>query len=79
MYRPPKILIRQAGVGIFAALDETDSRCPQSVYVYRLRDGERAKGYKHEFVLAALLSRTMAYPVFKNALPKWIQPKPTRN
>ncbi len=65
IYRPPKILLRQAGVGICATLDRTPSRCPQSVYVYRLRREEVAKGSRHEFVLAALLSRTMAYVVFK--------------
>ncbi|MGA2034542.1 MAG: TaqI-like C-terminal specificity domain-containing protein, partial [Thermoguttaceae bacterium] len=65
VYRPPKILLRQAGVGICATLDESRSRCPQSVYIYRLRAEQAAKGYRHEFVLAALLSRTMAYLVFK--------------
>lgn len=65
LYRAPKILLRQAGVGICAVLDETRARCPQSVYIYRLRASEAAKGYRHEFVLASLLSRTMAYFVFK--------------
>ncbi len=35
------------------------------MYVYRLRKEEVAKGYRHEFVFGALLSRTMAYVVFK--------------
>jgi len=65
LYRSPKILLRQAGVGTCATLDETGSRCPQSIYIYRLRPDEAAKGYRHAFVLAALLSRTMAYLVFK--------------
>ena len=65
LYRSPKILLRQAGVGICATLDESSSWCPQSVYMYRLRENEAAKGYRHEFVLASLLSRTMAYFVFK--------------
>ncbi|MBI3947613.1 MAG: N-6 DNA methylase [Armatimonadetes bacterium] len=65
LYKPPKILLRQAGVGILAALDETDARCPQSVYIYRLRDAYLARGYRHEFVLGALLSRTMSYFVLK--------------
>jgi hypothetical protein len=65
IYRSPKILLRQAGVGICATVDETHSWCPQSVYIYRLRAEQAAKGYRHEFVLAALLSRTMAYLVFK--------------
>jgi hypothetical protein len=65
LYRSPKILLRQAGVGILATLDDTNSRCPQSVYIYRLRPEQKRKGYRNEFVLAALLSRTMAYLVFK--------------
>jgi hypothetical protein len=64
-YKRPKLLVRQAGVGIAATLDDTDSRCPQSVYLYRLNDDALAQGYRNEFVLAALLSRTMAFVIFK--------------
>lgn len=65
LYIPPKLLLRQAGVGISATLDYTEARCPQSVYIYRLRDEFVAEGYASEFVLAALLSRTMCYFVIK--------------
>jgi hypothetical protein len=65
LYESPKILIRQAGVGIFATLDETGAWCPQSVYLYRLNPGAAASGFRHEFLLAALLSRTLTYYVFK--------------
>lgn len=65
LYKPPKILIRQAGVALVATLDYTDSYCPQSVYIYRLKEDQAAAGYEHEFVLGALLSRTMTYFVFK--------------
>ncbi len=65
LYASPKLLIRQAGVGVTATLDESSSLCPQSVYVHRLRHVAVEQGYSHEFVLAALLSRTMAYVVFK--------------
>lgn len=64
LYRPPKILVRQAGVGIVATLDQSEARCPQSIYVYRIKQ-EHAESYGHEYVLAALLSRAMAYYVFK--------------
>lgn len=64
-YIDPKILIRQAGVGVVATLDESGSYCPQSVYLYRLKKEYAARGISSEFVLAALLSRTMAYFVFK--------------
>jgi hypothetical protein len=65
IYTPPKILVRQAGVGVVATLDTTDSWCPQSVYVYKVKAERQAEGYAHEFVLGALLSRAMAYYVFK--------------
>ena len=65
LYQPPKILIRQAGVGLCAVLDETEARCPQSVYIYRIKPEWLEKGYSHEFLLGCLLSRTMAYYVFK--------------
>ncbi len=63
--RAPKILIRQAGVGLTATLEEHDARFPQSVYAYHLKPEWEAKGYRHEFVLGALLSRTLIYHVFK--------------
>jgi hypothetical protein len=34
-------------------------------YLYRLKPEMADQGYKHEFILAALLSRTMTYYVFK--------------
>ena len=65
LYRDEKILIRQAGVGLVATIDNTGSRVPQSLYLYRLRPEYRKLGLRHEFLLGALLSRTMAYVVFK--------------
>lgn len=64
-YEKPKLLIRQAGVGIMATLDTAGARCPQSVYYYRLTEEAEARGYANEFLLATLLSRTIAYYVFK--------------
>jgi len=64
-YREPKILIRKTGVGLMAALDVTGVRFPQTVFYYRLRPEAEEEGYDHEFVLAALLSRTMTYFLFK--------------
>lgn len=65
LYATQKILIRQAGVGLAATLDDSGAYCPQSVYIYRLRDEYRQQGYSLEYVLAALLSRTMTYFIFK--------------
>ena len=73
-YTGPKLLIRQAGVGLLAALDYTDARCPQSVYAYRLKAELQDLGWRHEFVLATLLSRTMAYYVFK----RWSEVDPDK-
>jgi hypothetical protein len=52
-------------VGLLATLDSSGSRIPQSVYWYRLNPKQEKAGYRHEFLLGALLSRTMAYYVFK--------------
>ena len=65
LYAPPKILIRQAGVGLLATLDESGAYCPQSVYLYRVDPSHAAGGYTNEYLLGALLSRTMTYYVFK--------------
>lgn len=65
LYEGSKILIRQAGVGLTATYDVTSARCPQSIYIYRLKPEDIDTGYKHEYILAALLSRTMAYYIFK--------------
>ncbi|MDO8500761.1 MAG: N-6 DNA methylase [Gemmatimonadaceae bacterium] len=65
IYSPPKILVRQAGLGVVATIDRTDSRCPQSMYIYKLKRNVEEMGLSLEFVLAALVSRTMAYYVFK--------------
>jgi N-6 DNA Methylase/TaqI-like C-terminal specificity domain len=65
IYAGPKLLIRQAGVGLVATLDDDSARCPQSVYIYRLKPEFSSQGYTHEFLLGALLSRTMTYYIFK--------------
>ncbi|MBN1209814.1 MAG: N-6 DNA methylase [Myxococcaceae bacterium] len=65
LYQGPKLLLRQAGVGVAATCDFTDARFPQSVYFYRVKPGRAEAGLAHEFVLAALLSRAMAFYVFK--------------
>jgi len=58
LYQPPKLLIRQAGVGINAAVDETSSYCLQSAYVYRVREDLGVSPY---FFLAFLCSRAMLF------------------
>lgn len=65
LFSGPKIVIRQAGIGLTAGFDGTDARCPQSVYLYRLRPQLVEEGWSHEFILGALLSRVTAYYVFK--------------
>jgi hypothetical protein len=58
LYTAPKLLIRQAGVGINVAVDESDAYCLQSAYVYRVRDDLDAGPY---FFLACLASRAMLF------------------
>jgi N-6 DNA Methylase/TaqI-like C-terminal specificity domain len=65
LFRGPKILIRQAGVGVVATIVDDDSRCPQSVYIYRVKEEARAQGYSNEFVLSCLVSRTMNFIIMK--------------
>jgi hypothetical protein len=65
MYKDPKILVRKTGVGLMAAFDTSGARFPQTVFFYRLKQESRHAGYCNEFVLAALLSRSMAYYLFK--------------
>jgi hypothetical protein len=65
LFRGPKILIRQAGVGVVATVVKDDSRCPQSIYIYRVTDEARALGYSNECILACLVSRTMNFIVMK--------------
>jgi hypothetical protein len=65
LYAGPKVLIRQAGVGVVATLVDDDSRCPQSVYIYRVTDEAKREGYSNEFILACLVSRTMNFVVMK--------------
>jgi len=65
VFKGPKILIRQAGVGVAATLVDDDSRCPQSVYIYRVTAEARVEGYSEEFILACLVSRTMNYMIMK--------------
>jgi Eco57I restriction-modification methylase/restriction endonuclease TaqI-like protein len=65
LYADPKILVRKTGVGIMAAYDTGGARFPQTVFFYRLKAAAKDQGYREPFVLAALLSRTMAYYLFK--------------
>jgi type I restriction-modification system DNA methylase subunit len=63
LYEKPKIFIRQAGVGLSVAFDENSVYCPQSVYVYRIK--EDYPDVNHKLLLAVLQSRVFAYYVFK--------------
>jgi len=64
LYTDPKVLIRQAGIGLNAILDMTGALCPQSVYVYRVRQEHRATGFDESLLLAVLSSRLFQLQVF---------------
>lgn len=62
-YEKPKILLRQAGVGLLMTFDDSGAYCPQSVYIYRANASHAS--YDERFILATLSSRTVGYYVFK--------------
>lgn len=81
LYRSPKVLWRQTGVGITATIDyDLNAYVPQSVYILRLK--EEAPGdlsrYRLEYLLGLLNSRVMLYRYFKKtaalewqSFPRW--------
>jgi type I restriction-modification system DNA methylase subunit len=65
LYRPPKVVIRQAGLGINAVLDTSDAYCPQSVYIYRVIPGVAPASVDEAYITGVLSSRVMHYYLFK--------------
>jgi hypothetical protein len=63
-YRSPKILIRQAGIGVNAILDVSSAFCPQSVYMYHVKDEYRALGIDESLMLSMVCSRLFHLQVF---------------
>ena len=61
VFAAPKLLIREAGIGLTAAIDYTNARCVRTLYAYHLRKEYEGLGMTLEYVLAALQSRTMHY------------------
>ena len=81
LYRSPKIVFRQAGIGITATIDyELEGYVPQSVYVFHMRDdlpGDLAR-YRLEYLLGIMNSRVLLYWYFKRtgqiewqSYPRW--------
>jgi hypothetical protein len=66
VHKGPKIVIRQAGIGMAATLVRSDARCPQSVYIYRPTSEAARKEYTLEYILACLCSRIMNYIILKS-------------
>lgn len=62
-FESPKLLIREAGVGFYATVDQTDARCLKSVMSFRpLEDREYPLNqYDPEYFLGFLNSRAMLY------------------
>ncbi len=65
LYKGPKALFRQAGVGINVVLDTSDAYCPQSVYIYRVTPDWAKRGYSNELLVGVLSSRILHYYLFK--------------
>ena len=76
-YKPPKILIRQAGMGLIATYDESGALCPQTVYIYRpsnlpaiYPDGNELEEkwsaiISPKFLLGIIHSRALSYYLLK--------------
>jgi len=65
LYASPKILIRQAGIGVNAILDQNLSAyCPQSVYLYRVKTEYQHEGLDEPLLLSLLCSRLFHLQVF---------------
>jgi type I restriction-modification system DNA methylase subunit len=81
LYESPKIVFRQAGIGITATIDfDHDAYVPQSVYLFRLQDDLEgdADRYRLPYLLGVLNSRVMLYYYFKKtgqiewqSYPRW--------
>ncbi len=65
LYRSPKVLLRQAGVGVKAIYDQRGCYCPQSVYIYRVKEPLRSTGLNELLLLGVLLSRVFHFYIFK--------------
>jgi len=65
LYRQPKLLIRQAGIGVNVILDQNlGAYCPQSVYVYRVKPVFRERNIDEYILISLLCSRLFHLQVF---------------
>ncbi len=67
LYKPPKILVRKTGVGIYATIDYIGAYCPQAVFILRLREDipQSYDGLELEYILGVLNSRAILYYYYK--------------
>jgi hypothetical protein len=73
-YEPPKLLVRKTGVGIFAALDYTDSMTNQVVFIFRKKadPGIAVREISLEYVMGLISSRAMlAYYILRFGEREW--------
>lgn len=91
-YKGKRLLLRQTGVGIYATIDDSGALTNQSVFTWKLRDDSTSEsaGYRLEYVLGVLSSRTMLYRYYMKSgdtewrsFPRWtqelVQELPVRN
>jgi type I restriction-modification system DNA methylase subunit len=65
LYRQPKLLIRQAGIGVNAILDQNiGTYCPQSVYVYRVKPIFHERNIDEFILISLLCSRLFHLQIF---------------
>jgi hypothetical protein len=81
-YEGKRLLVRQTGIGIYAAIDASGSLTNQSVFAWKLRAGLKKplSRYRLEYVLGVLSSRLMLFRYYMKSgdtewrsFPRWTQ------
>ena len=81
-YQGKRLLLRQTGVGIYAAIESSGMLTNQSVFTWRLRDDLKKplSRYRLEYILGVLNSRMMLYRYYMRSgdtewrsFPRWTQ------
>ena len=64
LYKPPKLVVRRTGIGIYATLDNSSAYTTQVVFIFKFKEGLN-EPYRPEYFLALLNSRLMFYYYYK--------------
>jgi len=66
-YKPPKLLVRKTGRGIYATIDDQPSYTNQVIFIFRLKDDLTGNdsNYSLWYFLGVINSKTMLYEYYK--------------